>query len=115
MPIHPPLPHDAERLVVNVVRSLSAAHLRRRPSRRSFFWGTLAEVFCVGSHSACGIARSCGYDPETGERLAPVAPGSGGMNERLRCLRRRGRPVRGGGRIRTCRAIRDLYLPKRTG
>jgi hypothetical protein len=70
MPIDPPLPHDAERLVISAVGHLSAAHLRKPKSRRSAFWGTLADVFCVGSHSACGIARSCGYDPDSGERVA---------------------------------------------
>ena len=70
MPIHPPLPHDAERLVVSAVGSLSAAHLRKRRARRLAFWGTLADVFCVGSHSACAIARACGYDPDSGERVS---------------------------------------------
>ncbi len=69
MPIDPPLPHDAERLVVNVVASLSAAHLRKRKPRAAF-WGTLRGVFLVGSTSACAIARSCGYDPDSGEPVA---------------------------------------------
>jgi len=78
MPIHPPLPHDAERLVVSAVASLAAAHRRKRPSRRGAFWGTLTDVFCVGSHSACAIARSCGYDPDTGARISVRPPDSGG-------------------------------------
>ena len=73
MPIHPPLPHEAEHLVPNVVRSLSSAHLRKRRARRRAFWGVLAGIFAVGSHSAAAIARSCGYDPDSGERVVPLA------------------------------------------
>ena len=60
MPIHPPLPHEAEHLVLNVVRSLSSAHLRKRRARRRAFWGVLAGIFAVGSHSAAAIARRAG-------------------------------------------------------
>ncbi len=60
------LPAPAEKLVRRVVFGLACRYQRKRPSRRGYFWGDVAEAFCCGSTYATRIARACGHDPDTG-------------------------------------------------
>ena len=59
---------NKDRLIESALRSLRLPHNHQRRWRGVVFWGLVAEVFGVGSTSACELCTKYGLDPH--EKLA---------------------------------------------